>query len=207
MRNHYYNDTHPLRPYTHSLAAMPGSIPPVNALRGDAPTAKPGFWPCEKDGAWVYGEDHRGEEGYVNGEPYTINDFGPWPEGWSHTPPPPAPEERGRQFEAAVDARLLAFVRQRSWDSLERALAQRGEFAADAAIAQDAYDATWAAAIALKPQVMAGTITVAAAVERLPVLAWPAQAGPAAAMLSPSVSPEAGLTAAAQAGPAEKEEA
>ena len=33
-------------------------------------------------------EDHRNETGYVNGEPFMIADFGPYPDGWSTEAPP-----------------------------------------------------------------------------------------------------------------------
>ncbi len=95
MLNNYFNINHPLRPYTHSLPATPGTVPPPNALRDSAPpTAPEGFWPGESGGVWVNIEDHRGEEGYVNGEPFTITDFGPYPQGWSTEPPaPPEPTD------------------------------------------------------------------------------------------------------------------
>ncbi len=90
MQNNYYDDTIPLRPYTHSTYATPDAFPPDNAIRGDeAPTAPAGFWPganADKTG-WVNIEDHKGEEGYLNGESYTIKDYGPYPEGWSSAPP------------------------------------------------------------------------------------------------------------------------
>ncbi len=96
MQNHYYDNTHPLHPFTHSLPANPGALPPTNALRGPGelgPEIRPGFWPCEKDGAWQQVQDHRGKEGYLNGQPFTIKDLGPLPHGFSTTPPPPTPEE------------------------------------------------------------------------------------------------------------------
>jgi hypothetical protein len=48
-------------------------------------------WPLEDPGAtdWEQVEDHKGKEGYVNGERATIKDYGPLPDGWSDTPPPP----------------------------------------------------------------------------------------------------------------------
>ena len=51
--NHYFDPTAPLHPYTHSLPATPGTLPPPNALRSDAESlaAPAGFWPCEQNGA------------------------------------------------------------------------------------------------------------------------------------------------------------
>lgn len=108
MQNHYYDNTHTLRPYTHSLEAMPGTIAPANALRGEKPTAKPGFWPGEKGGKWVDIEDHRGEEGYVNGEAFTIRDFGPYPDGWSTEEPEPTEAEKNAARRMEILSRLIA---------------------------------------------------------------------------------------------------
>lgn len=91
MDNHYFNAFHPQHPYTHSAPANPGTLAPTNALRGDKPVAGAGYWPAEKDGAWTQIEDHRGKEGWLNGEPFTISDFGPLPNGWSDTAPEPEP--------------------------------------------------------------------------------------------------------------------
>ncbi|WP_297893730.1 phage tail protein [uncultured Desulfovibrio sp.] len=55
-----------------------------------APTLKKGFVPCWDGKKWEQVEDHKGESGYVNGQPHTINEYGPLPEGWSDTPPPPS---------------------------------------------------------------------------------------------------------------------
>ena len=55
-----------------------------------APTLKKGFVPCWDGKKWGQVEDHKGESGYVDGQPYTINAYGPLPEGWSDTPPLPA---------------------------------------------------------------------------------------------------------------------
>ena len=58
-----------------------------------------GFGPAvEKDGAWVLIEDHIGKQGYVDGEPVTIKEYGPLPEGWNDTPPEP-PFHPGPDYE------------------------------------------------------------------------------------------------------------
>lgn len=121
MQNNYFDNTHPLRPYTHSLPAMPGTVAPANALRGQTPTARPGFHPAEKDGRWTEIEDHRGESGYVNGQPCEIKDFGPLPDGWSDTPPAPTIEELFDMLRSFRDARISAvlWMRERHSDELE----------------------------------------------------------------------------------------
>ncbi|HIH4317892.1 TPA: tail fiber assembly protein [Morganella morganii] len=61
--NYYFNQDHPLRPFTGSDYANKDSFAPVNALR-IAPEETPGSWPCEQDGAWILIEDHRGVKVY-----------------------------------------------------------------------------------------------------------------------------------------------
>lgn len=124
--NHYFDTTHPLRPYTHSLPANPGTIPPDNALRGEQPSIKKGFWPCEKGGAWIDVEDHRerteakgfpagteqeGVEYWLPGDTWQaparkMESIGPLPDGWSAVKPEPSVEELTAQRLAAIDARL-----------------------------------------------------------------------------------------------------
>lgn len=50
--------------------------------------------------AWEEVEDHRGESGYVNGVPTEIKEYGPLPDGWSVTPPPPTLEDQLAAIEA-----------------------------------------------------------------------------------------------------------
>ena len=143
MQNHYYDDAHPLRPYTYSAPAMPGTVPPINALRGEQPKADSGFWPAEQNGGWIEIEDHRGAEGYLNGEPYTIKDFGPLPEGWSADPPPPTPEEIAARefFEAAAESAAILTAK------MQRQLVQAEDFtpAEFAALARAGLFPVWTA--------------------------------------------------------------
>lgn len=121
MQNHYFDPTHPLRPYTHSAYAVPGTVAPVNALR-DAPAPSPeGKYPAEKNGKWIEIEDHRGKEGFVSGDSYIVADFGPLPEGWSDTPPPPTTGELFSSLRSERDVRLSAvlWMRERHADELE----------------------------------------------------------------------------------------
>ena len=55
------------------------------------PSIKKGFIPCWNGAKWVQVENHTGKEGYLNDEPFTIKEYGPFPDGWSETPPPPKP--------------------------------------------------------------------------------------------------------------------
>jgi hypothetical protein len=89
--NYYFDETKAHRPYVGSRPANPGSFPPANAVR-EAPPGGEGQWPCLSDGVWVLVEDHRGEKGYVNRQPFEIKEVGPWPDGWE-TELVPTPEE------------------------------------------------------------------------------------------------------------------
>lgn len=80
--NYYYNDEHPLHPFTAESEANKDSYAPRNALR-IKPETKSGFWPCEQDGAWVIVPDHRGEKVYntVTAQESEIKDLGALPDG------------------------------------------------------------------------------------------------------------------------------
>ncbi|SBV99022.1 hypothetical protein KL86DPRO_11494 [uncultured delta proteobacterium] len=102
----------PVYPYLFSVPANPDTSPPPHTLRGDAPldTGPEGRWPGMQNGAVVYFQSHKGEAGWLNGEPYTITDFGPPPDGWSATPAPPALEEARAAKLAAIDAETSAAI-------------------------------------------------------------------------------------------------
>ena len=93
---------------------------PNNATR-TAPTLEKGFIPCWDGKKWGQVEDHKGQEGYVNGEPYTIKEYGPLPEGWSDTPLPPTEEELFDRLRSFRDARItdVLWMRERHADELE----------------------------------------------------------------------------------------
>ena len=69
-----------------------------------APTLKKGFIPCWNGKKWEQVEDHKGESGYVNGQPHTINEYGPLPEGWSDTPPLPSLDEAKAAKQAEISS-------------------------------------------------------------------------------------------------------
>ena len=71
-----------------------------------APELIEGYWPCMTDDySWTQIENHVGLKGYVNGEPFTITELGPYPSGWSTTPPEPTDEEKYYAERAAVDVK------------------------------------------------------------------------------------------------------
>lgn len=56
---------------------------PANATTNQPPEPQEGY-ACVWDGkAWAQEEDHRGEQGYVNGIPRIITELGPLPDRWS----------------------------------------------------------------------------------------------------------------------------
>ena len=184
VENHYFDMSSPLYPYTHSAAANPGTMPPSNALRGDAPEKKVGFWPCEKNGKWVDVEDHRGKEGYVGGERKQIKELGPLPDGWSDTPPPPTPEEElaamQAQFTAAIDAYMNKFAQERGYDSMASAASYAGDedpqFGQEGAYCKTMRSRIYRAAWDILDAVLAGQMPMPPLKEvlaELPVLAWP----------------------------------
>ena len=72
------------------------------------PAAVEGFVRFYKNGKWEQVEDHRKEEGYVNGKKTVIYEAGPLPEGWSTEPPAPSTEELFNRLRSMRDGRLSA---------------------------------------------------------------------------------------------------
>ena len=64
-----------------------------------APKLKDGFIPRWNGKTWEQIESHVGEEGYVNGQPLTITEYGTYPEGWSKGYIDPRPPEVIRKAE------------------------------------------------------------------------------------------------------------
>lgn len=75
----------------------------------EAPDAHVAWW----DGAaWALAEDHRGQQGYLDGQPHTITALGPLPAGWSDEPSPPSLAEaqaaRRAEIAAGFNAAMAA---------------------------------------------------------------------------------------------------
>lgn len=79
---------------------------PNGATWETPPAAKEGHALFFKDGKWKQVEDHRGQEGYVDGQRTTIREVGPLPKGWSTEPPAPTPEELWQSLRHQRDSRL-----------------------------------------------------------------------------------------------------
>ncbi|HGJ5854762.1 tail fiber assembly protein [Arsenophonus nasoniae] len=86
--NYYYNNEHPLHPFTGSDEANINTGAPFNALR-IAPEFKDGFHPCEKNERWILVRDYRGEKAYnkATGEMEEIKEIGELPENLTNIAP------------------------------------------------------------------------------------------------------------------------
>ena len=102
---------------------------PAGALYEAPPDAPEGFIPRWTGAAWEPAESHKDREGYLHGQPHTIKEHGPLPEGWSDTPPPPTPEELAERRRGEVLARLAAIDAARSRPLADLALGQDEAFA------------------------------------------------------------------------------
>ena len=80
---------------------------PNNATR-TAPTVVDGKVPRWTGSKWEQVEDHKGKSGYVNGQPHTINAYGPLPEGWSTEPPAPTLEDQLAAIEAKYASKIAS---------------------------------------------------------------------------------------------------
>ena len=83
---------------------MGGPLP--NNSTAVAPEIMDGFIPRWNGTAWELLPDLRGLEGWLDGRPHTITEYGPLPPGWSDEPPPPTPEDLAAARIEAIKARL-----------------------------------------------------------------------------------------------------
>ncbi len=186
--NHYFSPdpingiTPAAMPYSFSTQAAPGSDVPNNALRSTEQMnlLTPGVWPALQSGVLTYVEDHRGERGYVNGEAYTIKDMGPYPSGWSDTPPPLSTDEQLAILGASVQVHLDSFAQTREYDSILHAASYgcstNAKYLAEGEYAITARDTTWAKWFEIRAAIISGTRPVPTweqVQEELPALVWP----------------------------------
>ena len=78
---------------------------PHNATH-TAPDARAGFIPRWSGSSWELVEDHKGEEGYLDGRAHTIQEYGPYPAGWSKDAPEKTAKERAQEDADRIKARL-----------------------------------------------------------------------------------------------------
>ncbi|NCB23786.1 MAG: phage tail protein [Deltaproteobacteria bacterium] len=76
------------------------------------PVLTDGFIPRWVGAAWVQVANLKGKSGYLNGQPFTITEYGPAPDGWSETAPLPklsdAQTAKRLQINAGFDAAMTA---------------------------------------------------------------------------------------------------
>lgn len=116
-----HSEAFSLDPLESELAGEPVWLQPSMSLCIAPGEITEGFvWRVAGD-AWEEVEDHRGEKGYLDGQPHTITELGPLPDGWSDTPPPPTHEELFDRLRSFRDARISAvlWMRERHADELE----------------------------------------------------------------------------------------
>lgn len=109
---------------------------PAHATTQAPPAAPQGLAAVWQDEAWALVEDHRGRQGWLDGQPMTITDFGPLPGGWSDAAPEPTSAELAAQVRAERDARLGAC----DWTQLPDAPLDDAQRAAWAACRQELRD-------------------------------------------------------------------
>ena len=145
------------------------------------PVFKEGYVPCWNGNTWEQVEDHKGKEGYVNGEPFAVAAYGPLPEGWSETPPPPTPKAQRELLSTAIQTHLDAFARTRNYDSVMTCVSYTTSanptFAKEAQYMVAARDAVWEAGFRILDEAFSGKCPVPSVEEvlaGLPPLSWPA---------------------------------
>lgn len=74
----------------------------------EKPEYVPGKIARRVNDTWVQEKDFKGKEGYINRVPYTVDKYGPLPEGFSETLPPLTEKELFTQLRAIRDGRLAA---------------------------------------------------------------------------------------------------
>ena len=102
-------------------------------------------------------EDHRGKTGWLNGERFKMEGFGPLPEGFTTVPPISI---QAKVFESGVEQWLDAFARTRSYKDIVSAASyvasKNVNFKAEAEYAADLRDRTWEWANAYMNDVLTG---------------------------------------------------
>lgn len=164
--------------YLGEAQAFNGLMP--NNSTAAQPALQEGFIPQWTGKEWMQVEDHKRLEGWLDGEPYTIKDYGPLPKGFSTEPPEPTLEEKQAAIVGAVQARLDAFAQARGYDGIlsaaTYATSTNAQFAAEGKYAVEARDLTWAKCWQILNDVMSGQRpepSLEEILSELPALTWP----------------------------------
>lgn len=142
-----------------------------------------GYIPHWTGTEWEQVENHKGEQGWVNDEPYTIIDYGPYPDGWSTTEPIFTPSEQ-EKIQAALEAireRLNDFAHTGGFSDILEAASYAEDadpvFAAEGVYAKEIRSQTWRAAYGILQDIKAGTTPwptdMDSFLNMLPPLVWP----------------------------------
>lgn len=83
----------------------PGYLLPHNCV-AKQPDIVEGYIPHWTGKKWEQVENHKGDEGYLGGQLTKITEYGPYPDGWSTTPPAPTAEEAKEARKAKIIAEL-----------------------------------------------------------------------------------------------------
>lgn len=143
-----------------------------------APELRAGFIPRWVDAAWQQVENHKGAQGYVDGQPFTMQAYGPLPQGFSAEAPAPTDEEHRKALLAAVQGHLDAFASSRGYDNALSCASYAGSsnptYAAEAASLIAQRDQLWATAHTLLDATAVGETLPQAEVfiAALPQLVW-----------------------------------
>jgi hypothetical protein len=86
----------------------PGSTPSHNCTF-TAPALTAGYIPKWNGTVWEQVENHRGKKGWLDGVETEITEYGPLPEGWSDSSPPPTLEEAKAAKLAEISAAYNTF--------------------------------------------------------------------------------------------------
>ena len=111
------------------------------------PAIQDGYIPHWTGAGWEQVENHKGERGYLNGLPYTIIDYGPYPDGWSAEPPAPTQEEEYNRRRAEVEQKYSA-----AWNGVSAGTLIELQMKLSAAIMADNLLADDPAIVAIKQQ-------------------------------------------------------
>lgn len=158
-----------------------------------------GYIPRWNGTSWDQVENHKGEEGWLNGQFHIISDYGPYPPGWSATEPPPpepTPEEKVKNAINVIRTRLNDFAVERQYIDILDAASFAGDadpqFDAEGTYARDIRSQTWRSAYNILQDIKNGITPwpadMDAFVAMLPDLVWPIPPGdtPPPSYISPT---------------------
>ena len=80
--------------------------PPNNSTRELLPPPAENVWPRWDGSAWNNAPSFKGQHGWLNGEPFTIKEHGPLPEGFSLECPAPTREQLFESLRSQRNQRL-----------------------------------------------------------------------------------------------------